>query len=93
MAAPPEGEADLLQPALARNLWRGATPPAGSAAALARLARAQAAALERQADADLAAGRVVFLPAPEAAQAGAAQAGAARAEVAKAGAGKTEAAG
>jgi cytochrome b pre-mRNA-processing protein 3 len=51
-----------LEAALARNVWRGAAPP-DAAAALCRLAMAQAAELERQPLATLAAGDVCFLPA------------------------------
>jgi len=55
-----------LQAALQRNVWRGATPPPGSMAALARLARAQGTALDAQDFAALAAGEARFLPAVEA---------------------------
>jgi cytochrome b pre-mRNA-processing protein 3 len=57
-----------LTQALARNVWRGATPPEGAAEALARLARAQQKHLATQAEADLFAGKVNFLPQAEAAQ-------------------------
>ena len=57
-----------LQAALARNVWRGAESPAGSAAALARLAAAQAARLAEQGLDRLLRGEVTFLPAQEAAQ-------------------------
>jgi cytochrome b pre-mRNA-processing protein 3 len=55
-----------LETALARNLWRGAAPPDGSAAALGRLVAAQGACLDNQALTALAAGEVHFLPAAEA---------------------------
>ena len=51
-----------LEAALARNIWRSA-PPADAPRALCRLAMAQAAELERQPFATLAAGDVHFLPA------------------------------
>ena len=54
-----------LTAAIARNLWRGASPPAGSAEALARLLRAQDAHLAAQIAANWAgvrAGEVSFLP-------------------------------
>ena len=68
LATPPEDPA--LEAALARNVWRGVTPPAGppsppavgAAAALARIVRAQAAALAGQDLAALAAGNVHFPP-------------------------------
>ncbi len=60
LAAPPEDPA--LEAALARNVWRGAVPPEGAAAALARIVRAQAAALASQDLAALAAGTVAFSP-------------------------------
>jgi cytochrome b pre-mRNA-processing protein 3 len=56
-----------LETALARNVWRGAEPPAGSPAALARLTIAQEACLASQPLPNLAAGTVRFLPAAEAA--------------------------
>ena len=56
-----------LPEALARNVWRGASPGA-PAATLARIARAQDAHLAAQDFAGLAAGRVAFLPATEAAR-------------------------
>lgn len=56
-----------LETALARNVWRGAMPPAGAAAALARLVLAQAGGLAEQPLAALAAGEVRFLPASGAA--------------------------
>ena len=57
-----------LAATIARNIWRGATPPEGSAAALARLAKAQAAELGRQDAATLRAGSARFLAAEEAAR-------------------------
>lgn len=57
-----------LAAALGRNIWRGAAPPAGADAAMARLALAQDLHLAGQADADLCAGRAHFLPAAEAAR-------------------------
>lgn len=51
-----------LEAALARNVWRGDAPPDG-AAALARELRAQRRHLAAQHFAELAAGRVAFLPA------------------------------
>lgn len=56
-----------LETALARNVWRGAVPD-GMAAPLAGLVLAQAAQLADQPLAMLAAGRVRFLPAEEAAR-------------------------
>lgn len=61
-----DGEA--LAAALARNVWRGAEPPAGSASALARLARAQEAMLQAQPVEALLTGTVHFKAAEEAAQ-------------------------
>lgn len=55
-----------LEAAIARNVWRGATPPAGSAAMLTRLAVAQSAALAEQGLDQLVRGDVRFLPAEEA---------------------------
>jgi cytochrome b pre-mRNA-processing protein 3 len=55
-----------LEAALARNVWRGAPPPSGAAAALARLVLAQVAYLDGQAPATLASGEARFLPAVEA---------------------------
>jgi cytochrome b pre-mRNA-processing protein 3 len=52
-----------LTAALARNVWRGAAPPAGAAEAMARLVRRQQASLAGQNLAALAAGDVQFLPA------------------------------
>lgn len=59
---------DALAAAIARNVWRGAPPPDGSAAALARLAHAQAAALDQQDNDALLAGSARYLPAEEAAR-------------------------
>ena len=64
-----------LEAALVRNVWRGAPPPEGCAAALARLVSAQAAHLDAQDFAALADGQLVFptaaetIPATEATQA------------------------
>ena len=52
-----------LEMALTRNVWRGAVPPPGAAAALARLMLAQASGLAEQPLAALAAGEVRFMPA------------------------------
>jgi cytochrome b pre-mRNA-processing protein 3 len=60
-------DAAALGEALARNIWRGAPPPAGSVAALVRLAWAQAAWLEGQEANVLLGGEVTYLPAQEAA--------------------------
>jgi cytochrome b pre-mRNA-processing protein 3 len=57
----------VLTAALARNVWRGAAAPLGSAETLARVARAQFATLAGQSLDALAAGRVRLLPAAEAA--------------------------
>ncbi|WP_428487664.1 ubiquinol-cytochrome C chaperone family protein [Rhodopila sp.] len=59
---------EALEKAFARNVWRGADPPAGSAAALRRVARAQDRALDEQPLAALQQGIVTFLPAEEAAR-------------------------
>lgn len=59
---------DALEAAIARNVWRGATPPAGSAAALLRLARAQDHALAQQSLAVIGQGKIRFLSADEAVQ-------------------------
>ena len=59
--------ASALDTALVRNVWRGTPPAEGSAAALARLVRAQAAHLAAQQLNVLAAGQAHFLPAAEAA--------------------------
>ncbi len=55
-----------LEAALARNLWRGAEPPPGAAAAFRRLIAAQTAHLSQQPMASLAAGTVTFLAAKDA---------------------------
>lgn len=55
-----------LQAAIARNVWRGAEPPAGAAQALVRLTQAQAAWLEGQGLDAMLQGKVTFLPAEEA---------------------------
>jgi len=55
-----------LPAALARNVWRGSPPPAGGAAALARLTRAQHAYLAAQDPTTLLAGHASFLPQSEA---------------------------
>lgn len=62
------GDRAALEASIARNVWRGAGAPTGAAAALARLARAQAACLDGQRLTALAAGETWFLPAEEAAQ-------------------------
>lgn len=62
------GDTPALEAAIVRNVWRGAAAPAGAAAALARLARAQAACLDGHQLTALAAGEARFLPAEEAAQ-------------------------
>jgi cytochrome b pre-mRNA-processing protein 3 len=61
-------DAAALPAALARNVWRGAAPPPGSAEALARLTRAQHAHLAALDTARLFAGHVNLLPQAEAAQ-------------------------
>lgn len=66
-AALAAGDAAALEAALLRNVWRGATPPEGCAAALARLVTAQAAFVDGQELTMLTAGEAVFLPAAEAA--------------------------
>ena len=66
-AALAAGGAAALEAALVRNVWRGTAPPDGCAAALARLVRAQAAALDDQPFAALAAGEAAFLPVAKAA--------------------------
>ena len=65
-AALADPEDKILADALARNVWRG-KPPGDSAAALARLVRAQDAHLAGQDAAALAAGRATLLPAGAAA--------------------------
>jgi cytochrome b pre-mRNA-processing protein 3 len=57
-----------LAASIGRNLWRGAEPPVGSAAALARVAKAQSACLSAQALTALQSGTVRFLSAAEAAR-------------------------
>jgi cytochrome b pre-mRNA-processing protein 3 len=52
-----------LAAGLARNVWRGTEPPAGSPAALARLAYSQTACLAEQDLTTLLKGEVTFLPA------------------------------
>ncbi len=61
-------DAAALPAALARNVWRGLTPPPGAADALARLTRAQHEHLAGQDQARLFAGYASFLPAAEAAR-------------------------
>jgi cytochrome b pre-mRNA-processing protein 3 len=61
-------DAEALSNALARNVWRGMTPPAGAAEALARQTRAQHEHLAGQNPAALFAGQVSFLPSAEAAR-------------------------
>lgn len=61
-------DAGAMEAALLRNVWRGAVPSDGAAAALARLAIAQHACLAAQDMAALTDGQVRFLPAPEAAR-------------------------
>jgi cytochrome b pre-mRNA-processing protein 3 len=55
-----------LGAAFSRNFWRGAEPPAGSAASLVRLARAQDACLRDQGLDAILRGKVTFLPAEDA---------------------------
>lgn len=64
-AALAAGDTTALEDALVRNVWRGAAPPAGCAAALARRVTAQAAFLDGQDFSALAAGDVSFRPATE----------------------------
>jgi cytochrome b pre-mRNA-processing protein 3 len=61
-------DAAALEAAFARNLWRGAQPPVGSAAALVRLAEKQAGFLAAQSLHALLKGDVIFLAAEEAAR-------------------------
>jgi cytochrome b pre-mRNA-processing protein 3 len=61
-------DAPALEAAIGRNFWRGAEPPAGSAAALVRLAMSQAACLAGQGVDALLRGDIRFLPAEEAAR-------------------------
>jgi cytochrome b pre-mRNA-processing protein 3 len=65
-AALQANDMSALTAALARNVWRGATPPDGAAAALCRLAVAQDAYLATQTLASLQAGSARFLPPAEA---------------------------
>jgi cytochrome b pre-mRNA-processing protein 3 len=67
-AAIEAGDQKALAGALGRNVWRAATPPAGAAEALARVALAQRAHVAEQDLAAFAAGFVSFLPAAEAAR-------------------------
>lgn len=67
-AAMTAGDADALEAALARNIWRGADPPDGSAAALRRAVLAQSAHLSGQRFEDLIAGTATFLTAEDAAR-------------------------
>ena len=62
------GDAPAFGAAIARNVWRGAEPPSGSAAALVRLAGNQAACLAGQQMDVLLRGDIRFLPAAEAAR-------------------------
>lgn len=61
-AALASGDAAALEAAIARNVWRGANPPPGSAAVLARLVAAARADLDRQPLAALSEGKVSFPP-------------------------------
>lgn len=61
-AALASGDEAALEAAIARNVWRGAGPPPGSAAALARLVATARADLDRQPFGSLAEGRVSFPP-------------------------------
>ena len=61
-------DASVLSWAIARNVWRGAEAPAGSAAALVRLAYAQAACLTEQELQAMLRGEIRFLSAEEAAR-------------------------
>jgi cytochrome b pre-mRNA-processing protein 3 len=61
------GDDAALEAALAKNVWRGATPPGTAPTALRRVVRGQDAALAEQKLTALRAGRVHFLPASEAA--------------------------
>jgi cytochrome b pre-mRNA-processing protein 3 len=67
-AALAAGDPVALEAALARNIWRGAEPPVGSAAALGRLVVAIRASMDGQTLAALTEGRVHFPPAAEVAQ-------------------------
>jgi cytochrome b pre-mRNA-processing protein 3 len=57
-----------LAASLARNLWRGSGPPAGAAAALVRIVRAQSKCLAEQPIDAMLGGDVHFLPVEEAAR-------------------------
>jgi len=61
-------DAEGLEKAIARNVWRGAVPPAGSAKAIRRLAWAQDRTLTDQGLEALGQGMVHFLPAQQAAR-------------------------
>jgi len=61
-AALANGDEAALEAAIARNVWRGGSPPPGSAAALARLIAAVRADLDRQSLASLAEGKASFRP-------------------------------
>ncbi len=61
-------DAAALPTALALNLWRGAEPPAGSAVAMARLARAQSDFLATQTLDALLQGKIFFMSAEDAAK-------------------------
>jgi cytochrome b pre-mRNA-processing protein 3 len=67
-AAMEAADEEALTAALARNVWRGAEPPGGSAASLARYVHRQTATLAGQPLHSLLAGEVRFLPAEEAAR-------------------------
>jgi cytochrome b pre-mRNA-processing protein 3 len=61
-------EPSVLEAAFARNFWRGAEPPAGAAAALVRIAMAQAACLTGQGLDAMRRGEISYLGAEEAAR-------------------------
>jgi len=61
-AALASGDEAALEAAIARNVWRGAAPPPGSAAALARLVAAARAELGHQPLVALSEGKVSFPP-------------------------------
>ncbi|MBN9563068.1 MAG: ubiquinol-cytochrome C chaperone family protein [Alphaproteobacteria bacterium] len=67
-AALDANDPDALAAAVSRNVWRGEQAAHGATETLARVALAQSAFLADQPLADLAAGRVRFLPATEAAR-------------------------
>jgi cytochrome b pre-mRNA-processing protein 3 len=67
-AALSANDRDALEAALARNVWRGTSPPGDGPAALVRLAMAQAEYLATQQPGALVAGQARFLPAEEAAR-------------------------